>query len=86
MKTYAKIENGSLVYPPHEYVEAGYVYCPPTQEQVVAMGFKPVKDNRPVEDAQEGYWWRSSYSETEEAIIISYTLEMIEIHEPVSIG
>ena len=58
----------------------GMVYANPTDEQLTAAGYKPLITAEPPE-AREGYYSVDTYTETDEAIVQTWTEYASEVFE-----
>lgn len=78
-----KIENGTLVYPPHRIVLNGMQIFNPTNDQLVQAGYKPITETpMPEEPAPEGQHYEPSYTDSDDTIIQSWILVDDEPIEP----
>lgn len=81
--TYAKIENGTLTYPPHRIVLNGMQIFNPTTDQLSQAGYKPITETPiPEEPAPEGQHYESQYTDDGDTIPQSWVLVDDEPGDP----
>lgn len=73
--TYAKIENGTLTYPPHRIILNGMQIFNPTETQLMADGYKVITETAIPEDpAPEGQHYEAQYADSGDTITQSWVL------------
>ena len=73
-----KLNNGFPVPFTGTYVRhGGRIYANPTNEQLKAVGYKPLIGAERPED-EDGYTWVSRYAENEDSITQEWVKEVIE--------
>ena len=73
-----KLINGRPVPFEGRYIKRdGLVYANPTDEQLKADGYKPLTTAEPPEE-REGYYSVDTYTETDTAIVQSWTVKELE--------
>lgn len=73
--TYAKIENGTLTYPPHRIVLNGMQIFNPTTDHLSQAGYKPITETAmPEEPAPEGQHYEAQYTDAGDTITQSWVL------------
>ena len=79
--TYAKLQNGTLIYAPKKIKDGTTTVYNPTAEQLTAQGYKPLEiEPEPV--IADGYHLNPVYTEYENRIVISWTPEQDPEPEP----
>ena len=73
--TYAKIENGTLTYPPRRLVLDGMQIFNPTTDHLSQAGYKPITEvAMPEEPAPEGQRYEAQYVDFGDTITQSWIL------------
>lgn len=75
---YKLINNRPTPFDGRNIRHDGNIYANPTQEQLKAVGYKPLESAERPED-EDGYYWAEGYTETDTAIV--QTWEKHEIIE-----
>ena len=71
---YAKLIEGNIAYSPRHISVGEYVVYNPRPEILIAAGYKPVRYTDPPE-AEPGYIAVPGWTETDEAIVQTWTME-----------
>ena len=66
---YGKLIDGNLVLAPRHYIEGDYQISNPTQEMLIARGYKPITYTDPPSEPDEGYIWVEKWYETDSDIL-----------------
>jgi hypothetical protein len=81
MKKYGKLIDGQIQHAPSKIEEDGMWIIPPSEQQLIALGYKELITSPPP-TAPEGYYYEfSGWEETETQIIQVWTLHEIPIPE-----
>lgn len=78
---FAKLINGIVEYAPRKLVFEEVTVYNPSPEQLAAAGYKPVEFTDPPEEP-EGYYAEAYWTETDEAIVQTWSLEELPPEEP----
>lgn len=77
---YGKFEDGSFIFAPAKLTVGGVTIYNPTDEILLAAGFKPMIYSDPP-DAPDGYYYDNEWEERENEIVQMWHLVELPPHE-----